>query len=226
MRFLLATAAALFLSGTLLSCSPAPEVEKTTPADEATAEERAAIDRTLVQLTGLFRKNGYEGSFDKMPILVVSNDPGQPGWAGRCVGIGKGTGRYIAISRWAFQHNSEDESDSRLTAVLLHEIGHCYFAREHDHELVSSSTYETNVEYSGRRGRRQNRVDGVPATVMYVTRGHFPHASIVTANREFLTYYVRELLGFPKIQNINDLSKFKSVKIRKKLETAENDSVR
>ncbi|RYZ89639.1 MAG: hypothetical protein EOP06_09050 [Proteobacteria bacterium] len=223
MRNLLSTLSFLIILLTLSSCGSAPDAEKSAPTDSATVEERATIDSVVARLSRIFRANGYEGSFDKMPILVVSEASGKPGWAGRCVGIGNGTGKYIALTRWAFQNEADDEVDSRLTAVLLHEIGHCYFAREHDHELIRNSNYVTDLEYTSKRGRRQNRVDGVPATVMYVSGDRFPHSSIVTANREFLTYYVRELLGFERIRNVQDLRKFKSIQVRRKTDPSAID---
>lgn len=215
MRFLPFIIFVSFLSMSLLSCSPQNRKEAI-PTDDATVEERATIEKTMSHLTELFKANGYTGNFDSMPILVTSEDPNETGRVGYCDELGLGTGRYIVINRWTFEQDMEDDSKSEVTATLLHEIGHCYFARGHDHDLISSADYVINLEYSGERGGTQIIVDGIPATVMYVTPQERPNSSVVTSNRELQTYYVRELLGLERIQNMNDLNRFKSVKVFKK----------
>lgn len=214
MKFFSAIFMAFLFSMAILSCHPLPSL----PEDEATPEERATIEKTVTYLTQLFKENGYKGSFDKMPILVSSEDPAETGWAGRCENIGVAAGRYIVLTRQLFEQDLKDDTKSQVTSALLHEIGHCYFARHHEHELISSPEYAITVEYAGERGGNQGLVDGIPASIMYITSGEQKYSSIVTSNRELQTYYVRELLGLERLRNMNDLSKFKSVRALKKSE--------
>jgi hypothetical protein len=203
------------VSFVVMSCQRSQEIEPI-PADDATPEERITLEKSMSHITEVFKENGYKGAFDKMPIIVTSGDPDTSGWVGLCAGIGEGTGRYIAIKHWAFEQDLKDDTKSEVTSILLHEIGHCYFGRGHDSELIASAEYIINITYFNERGGTQELVDGVPATIMYTTQGERPYRSILTSNRDLQTYYVRELLSIEHMRSVNDLRKFKSIKMIKK----------
>lgn len=170
------------------------------PTDFATTAERAAIQSSLSAISEMMAKLGKPNKLDRIQILVMK--PTRQKLHGICVQRKKS--RYILIARSVLdKHLSEDTSnevDERLFMVLLHEIGHCYFGREHDDALVASvpGSSLTTETVRGRTIHMFQRTE-VPASVMHSTgaEGH-----------GLKEYYVAELLGLARARNWKDLERY------------------
>lgn len=204
----------------LISCSGFHSSEQfEMPADEATAEERVKIIETLKHISEIAMNKGYNEKFESIPVLVTSENIAETGRLGYCQWDQDHKGQYIVINRENFERDKQQPYLQTVFSVLLHEVGHCYFGREHDHRLIINSGYIAKVEVSNSVGGSRFFESGFPLSIMYVGSGGLlcsgdcPEGfSAFGSIPEFQDYYVSELIGTQKSLSVEDITKFRSFK--------------
>jgi hypothetical protein len=183
----------------------------TAPGDEATVNERSQIKSTVYKIERLALDNGYDGKFDKIPILVSTENPKQSHWWGLCVKDEKNISQYILINRMVFEQEYSYPTQHYIFGVLLHEIGHCYFNREHDLRVVKKPGYLIMIDPYNSDYGPMNIYKEFPLSIMYADKdGSSPFLGV---SEQFENYFVMELLGLNKLLSFDDLSSFSGVQI-------------
>lgn len=161
----------------------------TPPTDEATRQQRALIDSTLTNIEATTSALGSPHTFRTLPVLVTSDTKYISEAKGACVKSG-GHPQFILLRPAVLDFESHLPADSETTSlfpVLLHEIGHCYFSREHDDALIRSSGFE--ISFSSKHGETaiDERAESLDASVMSPDKLLMPIA--------LSRYYVAEVMG-------------------------------
>ncbi len=172
------------------------------PADEASASERQIIDKTLTEIEGVAASLGRPQQFRRIPVLVSSEELASNHRFAACFSE-EGQGRFIQVNRKVLDRESElqERRDhlSTLFQVLLHEIGHCYFAREHSDESIDLRRHEVSkasYRYSGRSLNFSSM-----------------HSRNVFMIDQLRSYYVAELLGLVPVPSIEALRTYGELSI-------------
>jgi hypothetical protein len=172
------------------------------PADEATSEERAAIDATLTRIEGLTVELGHPHAFRDLPVILTTDDRTYTDHPAGCVSV-DGAPQFILVKRTVLLNEAriaEGGAESTLFRVLLHEIGHCYFHRSHEEAHISQDgeMIELTVGEDGAGSHLDYAV--LDATVMVPETLTLPVA--------LEKYYVAELLGLARAKSLEDLAPF------------------
>lgn len=158
------------------------------PADQATPEERAILTDALEKIQTDFYDNGVNVDIRTIPYHVSTILPSNI--AGICVYKENGEPAGIAINRRVMQEWMIESAEAYgfIYKSLLHEIGHCFFQREHDdahlelpENILSERLIDLSVMVNG----------GQPNTLKIL----WP-------------YYVREVAGLDRINCLEDLENF------------------
>lgn len=178
------------------------------PADTSTTEEQKIIQYNLEHIAIMAKEFGSTQKFNSIPVVVSdSGFNGTPFW-GYC-GL-YGDGRYIALKREIFSYPNKN----LIFAVLLHEIGHCYFNREHSFDLIKRNGLAIKWTFT------KPQADpfyfrGMPASIMYFddlgsNDKQFTSPNVLTFVKSLQKYYVRELI-LGKRPELNVLNKLKQI---------------
>jgi hypothetical protein len=175
------------------------------PADEAVAAERSQIDAMLSQIEAFTRLLGKPQSFRSVPVVVTTSNQ-YTNHAAACVAV-SGAPQFILVKPSVFENEariSEGELESSLFRVLLHEIGHCYFHREHEAAEIGApgQFVELAVKRKALTGKIQ--FPCLDATVMVPENLTVPIA--------LEKYYVAEILGLARAKTLADLASYASLK--------------
>lgn len=180
-----------------------PKAEKVTvPPDEATATERETITQTLQKISDLAAALGVSKKFDSIPVIVTTENPLKTNRVGYCQWDGDGNGVYIAINRSLFLTDPYMKLDW-VFATLLHEIGHCYFHRQHNTDAVSKPGYKIYVTVSDTFGGTVHDGRIFPVSMMY--SDGYGGGTKFNAIPNFQRYYVAEMLGLDRVQSVDEL---------------------
>lgn len=204
-------------SGVLSSCQiPKSTSYPAAPSDEATSEERKKINETLEHISEIANKFGYKNDFNSIPVLVTSENVKVTGRIGYCQWDENRRGQYIFINRENFESDKRSSYLQNVFQVLLHEIGHCYFGRDHNPNVIKKPGYVAKVEVYDSTGGVDLFEMGFPVSIMYtghseLCSGNCPEGSSpIGAVKDFESYFVSELLGVQQTLSADDLTKFKS----------------
>jgi hypothetical protein len=157
------------------------------PTDEATPEQRAAIDATLSRIEGVTAELGHPHRFRAIPILVTTDNKYITDAKGACVKVGTRP-QFILVRPSVLKFELDQAPDSPTTSlfpVLLHEIGHCYFAREHDPALIRTDGSLISM----------TRADGSVAQPFEALEASVMHPEKTQMYVEFEHYYAAEVMG-------------------------------
>lgn len=196
-----------------VSCSRAVEATSepadanalSVPADQATTEERTAIRSTVQEISKKAAKFNYKNDFRAVPIVVTTEDATQTKRWGHCEWNEDGSGQYISIHREVFRHDKTDPRSSQVFAVLLHEIGHCYFGRQHEHRLIEKPGCSLMAGATAVVSAKS-----FPVSIMYTDESESAHP--LSFLRSFQDYFVSELVGRPGLQTFEELKKLRGLK--------------
>ena len=179
------------------------------PASEASALQSSQIEEELKKLEVEFSELGVDINLHKIPVIVKPMSD-----LGRCTSNDKGKSLWITINPIIFQSPSRGDysmNETTLYSVLLHEIGHCYFGRQHEeNEYVSMEghkvTFPHEYELVGYGKYRLNfRDNELPKTVMMVNRPPVP--------RVLRKYYTSEIAGLERLHSFADLKVYTEVEL-------------
>ncbi|MFL5784376.1 MAG: hypothetical protein ACJ76H_07210 [Bacteriovoracaceae bacterium] len=191
----------LFLIMLLVSCGrKTVYTYPPVPANEASPEVRAEITDELVQLEKDFDSIGVKINLQEMPVVV---SPLPFGVVGRCQYAEKEKGAYIILSPLLFPREEYLPLDAYLyekdfVRVLIHEIGHCYFHRQHEEpKFLESSGNSFELHYEG----TDVVEDKIPVSVM-------PAESIYRMPKALKLYYLSELAGKARLTDAVILRQF------------------
>lgn len=176
------------------------------PESKATADEQAAIDTTLDEISNLTEKFGPRKTFDTIPIVVNDEDMNKTKRGGFC-SYGPS---YISINKAVFKPGSDDESN--LFNILLHEIGHCYFGRAHDQTTFFKDGFWVSVttrDYVRRRATSQ--LENEICVSMMCTSSQSTGLTKPPTPYQLREYYVGEILQKIRARKLSDFEKFGDV---------------
>lgn len=167
----------------LISCGKEQANNIVLPSNEATEAENQILSGVLDKLQADFDAIGVDVDLRSIPYHVATMDNSLGGY---CVYKADGTPTGIAINHAIFNYwPTETETQyGPIYRILLHEIGHCFFGRDHDDGMLTlpdNSTLELSVmkDY------------GTP----YVLKALWP-------------YYVKEIAGQDRLTSPEDLNRY------------------
>lgn len=178
----------LFFSLFIISCGQKTPANILLPADQSTLEEKEILMRAIDKIQGEFDMNGVSVNLLSIPYHVSNSLPEQI--AGVCVHKNNGDPVGIAINGKILREWVIETPDyyGFFYKALLHEIGHCFFQRDHDgahlevpENILNSRVIDLSV-----------MVDGGQANTPKV----------------LWPYYVREVAGLDRISSLEDLINF------------------
>lgn len=171
------------------------------PVDQATSSDRLRIQETLGEIEELIASFGVPVDFKSIPIVVTDDMEA----AGVCQRDPSGSRTYIGIHSLIMNiGNPSFGTTSPLFDVLLHEIGHCYFGRNHDDTQIERDGADIIIVETGPGWRREIPYASVPASIMI---SEVSVALPVSLKR----YYVGELLGKYRATDATELRDFASL---------------
>lgn len=201
---------ALVFATILLSGCGAGKPEKTKgspfviPPSEANASETADLAATLAEIEAITLKLGRPQRFNTVPIIVTSEDSKKSHRIGYCRFNRRH--RFIAVNRKAFERQADFSSEipnRRLFRVLLHEIGHCYYNRDHDNTLLSKPGLNIGVELESTSTSKKFAIyQGLCASIMCDKSQKLGGTPF-----ELREYYVAEMLGIKRATDLAALEK-------------------
>jgi hypothetical protein len=205
-RLSLRLATALALSLLCLACAKEREgdfvsaASVTVPADEATPEERERINATLDEIEALAGQLARPQSFRSLPVIVTTESMAESHRAGACY-FENGRGKFILVNRVVLRQEERLRTvglESTLFRVLLHEIGHCYFGREHLEEKISQKG--RRLRFAPDRQERRPVFEEFNVSSMESKTLLIPLA--------LKKYYVAEILGLFRARSLEDLAAY------------------
>lgn len=176
------------------------------PEDQATEEERLLLSSTVRLIEDYASELGHNVKFDSVPIVIRVRENPAENIAGRCHYKYDLTGSHIEIFKDVVPISLARRENSfapELFIVLLHEIGHCYFQRSHQNDLIKKSGYEMIFEL-----RDSDIVfSEVPSSVMI-------EAWNMGLPKSLERYYVGEVLGLYRATTPEELKNYVSFYLR------------
>lgn len=194
MKFLLGLLTICALTGLAGCHGRAGDSPDAVPRNEATPEERAKIEKVLLEVSDLTAAHGARRMFNKIPVIVITEDGAKTDRGGYCF---TGSVNYIAINRVVINRGPGEAS---LFDLLLHEIGHCYFGRDHDSAVLTKPGAQIAVHTGIFMHQAVGLYNQICVSVMCTVGGSIPY--------ELRQYYVNELMGGPRARSVSDFAKF------------------
>jgi hypothetical protein len=196
----------LALTFLLTACAKAKEKspDLAPPPDQSSAEETKAINATLARIEALTVEVGDERHFRSLPIIVRETaDASVVPNFGACI-RSAGKAQYILLKKEVFVQEKRlvkmEAADRTLFRVLLHEIGHCYFGREHDNARIESEGQFLEITSGGK-------------SLQYMSLDVSAMAEATLVQPSALDkYYVAELLGLARATSPDEIKPFAEVK--------------
>jgi len=183
----------------LMSCGPKNHF----PVNKASPAESAELNAAILKIQADFDREGI--NIDLRRARYVVND--LPNARGMCYGVPH---RLVGI---AIDHDTIADQGVEgyilpLHATLLHEIGHCFFDRDHEFDTFAPGEqryYEV---------RDIGRTDGHPSSALELwptimagrSRGDIPAA--------LWRYYVRETAGLERAHSVQEFRSFARIEER------------
>lgn len=180
----------LFLLLIIVSCENPTPTNIILPSDQSTPDEKQILMRVLNKIQGDFDEITVNVNLLSIPYSVTTSLPSEI--AGICIYKANGDPVGIAINKKVFHEWSIESSGNYgfIYKVLLHEIGHCFFRREHDPSHLSIPLDLMDVS-------------SIDLSVMIV-------GGLANTPKILWPYYVREVAGLDRINCVEDLEGFLS----------------
>ncbi len=171
------------------------------PADEATDAEKEILFKALDRIQDEFDGIGVSVNLRSIPYHVATLDSSL---AGYCAYRADGSPIGIAINHSVFNYwGSETELHyGPIYKVLLHEIGHCFFGRDHDQEMFSVPGHELGLQLLA--GHPEEIRSELELSAMK------DYAEPFTA-KALWPYYIKEIAGQDRITSLADLRRYVEV---------------
>ncbi len=207
----------LLASFAVFSCAKlkSPETKKVShlvvPADEATLEEGEAIEKNLAEIERLASELGRPQSFHPLPVLVTTEDFKDSERLAACYSE-EGRGRFILINRVVFENEHRLRKEAKMSTlfhVLLHEIGHCYFARAHSDKEIDLKKHKVRVKIPTDNSNL-SELHEVPLLSLNSSAMHTKNMFMIMDLRKF---YVAEIIGLVPTPGVDSLMVFSNLDI-------------
>lgn len=196
----------ILFASILSACAKKEEIP--IPKDQASPSQKANLNEIKTEIVKLFTQEGVRLDLNQVPIIVSTEN--LEGKAGLCVRDGDGAPVYMQLSPSLLISNRSEWGTSAVEqagfVILLHEIGHCYFGREHDTARFSVEDHVMVFNEATSSGRVSLFLRQIPVTIMVAD-----YDSVLP--RSLKRYYVRELLGRDRISNFEDLLRYADVEL-------------
>jgi hypothetical protein len=196
----------------LISCGRKVVEESNFPDNQASAVEKEVLDEVLSTIQADFDALGVRVDVRDTRYSVADTDNA----LGICFKSASGERRGIALHHKVFAEMIETKDTYGLIyKVLLHEIGHCFFDREHDETYFSEPGYVMLIEM--REGSIE-RHSTLPVTLM-------SELGWYRVPKTLWPYYVKEIAGIDRIVEWEDIEPYANITLEETLvvpETAEN----
>lgn len=180
--------------------------------DEATPQERDDIMSTLSKIESFTKEVGAARSFRSLPIVVTTrSDLSETDYVGLCEQDSSGRGVKIILKREVIDQSREpvEGISTALFTTLLHEIGHCYFRREHECKYLEKKGFDLQFKWKTLAGHeRLFRFGALPKSVM---RGICERDTSLPEGLE--KYYVGEIIGKHRAETLDQLKAFSEFEI-------------
>jgi hypothetical protein len=179
-------------------------VEWDVPADEATSEQRAQVEALKAELEGDFAAAGLPTNLDRIPVVVA--DLGDR-YVGACYKDDEGRPLVIALHPRALSFQVPSGYLTLAYITLLHEVGHCYFNRVHEEDVISQAGTMAKLKVAnGEEAISERKFLRLRASVMNDTN----HEAIPEGLRQ---YYVAEILGQARAHDWQGLAAFAALEV-------------
>jgi hypothetical protein len=190
----------------LIGCGKTVVEKVNFPANNASAVETEEFEEALASLQSDFDQADIKVKLDAIPYSITDLD----GAMGICYKKGNGATVGIALDHSLFEdrHEYEDSYDL-LYKVLLHEIGHCFFNRDHDEEYFKIPGYYMLIKYYA--DQAPERRDSFQQSMMSEL-GWFQTPKLIWP------YYVKEIARKARITSWEQITPFTEVTIVPKIE--------
>lgn len=179
---------------TIYSIPPMPE-------DQASPVMKAEISDELQRLEDDFADLGVSVDLHKLPV-VVADLPHRV--VGRCQYRQGSEGAYIVLSPLLFPPRGslwpidDPNYEKEYVRVLIHEIGHCYFHRQHERPAYLEAP---GISF-------ELRFEGSSVTYDRIPKSLMPAESLYRMPRALRKYYLSELVGKAELTNQEVLGEF------------------
>ena len=178
------------------------------PTDLTTPQERQKITSALAIIQKELDANGIDKRVNSIPIMVAELE--DPNVRGRCYRNLQGEALGIVLTRALVADDSYDENlYPWYFTVLLHEIGHCFFSREHEHELVQFS--DENLVFPNVTGGPQKSLE---YTMAWLSPSVMSTRGDRMMLKQLAPYYIREIAGLDRVHRWEDLMPYAQVELR------------
>jgi hypothetical protein len=188
----------LFLILILFSCGKAKTV-KNFPENNASKSEQETLNKVL---------SNIQKDFDDLKIKVnlknirysVNSLGGTH--VGICYRKKNGQGIGIAIDHTVFLSEIESQNYyGRIYNILLHEIGHCFFNRNHEEKFLNLEGQQMVVQVDPISNAQHSYTQ-------FVTSVMVPYEAFVIMPKILWPYYVKEIAGIDRIEKIDDVKQY------------------
>ena len=166
------------------------------PQNQASIEQDEKINKTLDEIDSVLDELGVDIDLSIVPVVVMDIKP-----AGQCFRTKDKVGIYMVIDTEIVDAPARGEHfESPLFSVLLHEIGHCYFERDHSYGELRADGKVVSVNYEDYTDEFAS-LDFyfLPTTIMH-DKVSFPMP------KKLRKYYVSEVVGLESARVPEDLS--------------------
>lgn len=196
----------LFLFFLLVGCGKTVVEKNNFPENNASALETEELEKALASIQVDFQKANINVKLDSIPYSITDLDD----ISGACYKKGNGSRIGIALDHELFEDPIENnDSYGLLYKVLLHEIGHCFFNRNHDEEYFTIPRYDMMIKlYPDRVPQREESFQ----QSMMSEWGWFLTPKVLWP------YFVKEIAGQARITKWEEIKPFADVTIQPHIE--------
>jgi hypothetical protein len=188
----------IFILFLIISCGKIIKEESSFPENDASTFETETFDKALATIQEDFNQANIKVKLRSIPYSITN--------LGDTAGICYKTNSEsvgIALDHSLFEVMTEDEDDyGLLYKVLLHEIGHCFFNRDHDEAYYKINGYDMLIEIYPDEG--PIRRDSFQQSLMSVL-GYFQ------VPKTLWPYYVKEIAQKARITTWEDIAEYAEV---------------
>ena len=183
----------------VISCGKVVEEKSSFPENNASPIETEAFKEALATIQADFNAINVNVDLNSIPYSI--NNLGSA--AGICYKAGDGDIIGIALDHSLFERQYEDEDEyGYLYKVLLHEIGHCFFNRNHDEDYFKVADHDMMIRFYP--NRKLDRHGAIAQSVM-------SELGFYQVPKTIWPYYLKEIAGFDRIKTWEDILKYTEI---------------
>lgn len=167
--------------------------------DESSPEERALLAENMELINSYAAEFSQQLDFRTVPVLVTTRKDIIKTGNGLCLYEGK-KGLKIYLRKDFFAPSLFEKDTGYSPAIynqLIHEIGHCYLLRKHEHVFLSKPGYQAKFKIAGKQPSEYS-YHSIPASMM-------ADDFSFRIPKQLEKYYVWEIFGKFRAKTLEDL---------------------